>query len=67
MCFSSPSPKTPQYVTTSTGQTQETTDTNTAEARRRRQSAAGQDSTIKTSSQGDTSAASTGKKALLGS
>lgn len=66
MCFSSPSPKTPQYVTTSAGQAQETTDTNSAEQRRRRQVAAGQQSTIATSPQGDASVANTGKKTLLG-
>lgn len=67
MCFSSSTPKTPQYVTTSSGQDQDVTDTNSAEQRRRRQAAAGAQSTIATSAQGDTSAANTGKKALLGS
>lgn len=66
MCFSSSAPKTPQYVTKQPGQTEDVTTANDAEQRRRAQLAAGQQSTLLTGSQGDTSQANVGRKTLLG-
>lgn len=66
MCFSSPKPKTPQYVTKAPGQTQDITDANDAEQRRRAQIEEGMESTLLTGSQGDTSTAVTNRKTLLG-
>ncbi|TMN24508.1 hypothetical protein [Pseudoxanthomonas sp. X-1] len=65
MCFSASKPKTPQYIT-NPGADADQTQANTAEQRRRAQLAGGQSSTLLTGSQGDTSAAVTGKKTLLG-
>lgn len=67
MCFSSgPKPKTPVYINRTPGQGEDMNNANLAEQRRRRQLAAGQESTILTSAQGDTSTADTARKTLLG-
>lgn len=66
MCFSTPKPKAPVYVDRKPGAAEDVSQANMAEQRRRRQVEEGQESTLLTGSQGDTSTANTARKTLLG-